>query len=128
MPRFYWSLGRDIVAMKAEQKWGSKIVNQMSLDLRQAFPQTNGFSVTNIKYATRWYLFYNQDIVIGQRVVDQFVLFSSRKSTLGKDLEDALFYDAAHTKYDENHTNDKKDCTECRGTKIRGGNHPESEK
>ncbi len=72
MLRFYWSLGRDIVAMKTEQKWGSKIVNQISLDLRKAFPHAKGFSSTNIKYATRWYKFYNQSNIIGQRVVDLF--------------------------------------------------------
>lgn len=72
MLRFYWSLGRDIVAMKAEQKWGSKIVNQISLDLRQAFPHAKGFSLSNIKHTAQWYKFYNQENIIGQRLVDQF--------------------------------------------------------
>ena len=72
MLQFYWSLGRDIVAIKAEQKWGSKVVSQISLDLRTSFPNASGFSATNIKYAVRWYSFYSQLDVIGQRVVDQF--------------------------------------------------------
>lgn len=72
MLQFYWELGHDIVSMKAEQKWGDKVVSQISLDLRNSFPKARGFSVTNIKYATRWYLFYSQSNIIGQRVVDQF--------------------------------------------------------
>ena len=33
MLEFYWSLGRDIVALKAESQWGSGFFNQLSLDL-----------------------------------------------------------------------------------------------
>lgn len=35
---FYWSLGRDIVKMKAEQAWGSGVLQQLSFDLRDEFP------------------------------------------------------------------------------------------
>ncbi|MBR4174755.1 MAG: DUF1016 domain-containing protein, partial [Lachnospiraceae bacterium] len=30
---FNWQLGRDLVVRKAEEKWGTGIVNQVSLDL-----------------------------------------------------------------------------------------------
>ena len=55
---YYWNLGRDIVAKKAESKWGSGFFNQLSLDMRAMFPNEKGFSVTNLKYMKRWYLFY----------------------------------------------------------------------
>lgn len=58
--RFYWSLGRDIVAMRVEEQWGKGILNKLSLDLRNAFPSQKGFSLTNLKYMKRWYLFYSQ--------------------------------------------------------------------
>ena len=35
---FYWSLGRDIVEKNAEEKWGSGIIDRLSLDLKAAFP------------------------------------------------------------------------------------------
>ena len=47
MLSFYWSIGRDIVALKAESKWGSGFFNQLSLDLKTAFPDETGFSYTN---------------------------------------------------------------------------------
>lgn len=59
---FYWSLGRDIVTMKAEQAWGSGVVEQLSLDLRAEFPTIQGLSYTNLKYAAQWYRFYNSEI------------------------------------------------------------------
>lgn len=55
---FYWNLGRDMANMKAEQKWGSGVIEQMSLDLKAAFPNLKGFSTTNLWYVKKWYLFY----------------------------------------------------------------------
>ena len=43
---FYWSLGRDIVKMKAEQAWGSGVLQQLSFDLRDEFPDMKGLSYT----------------------------------------------------------------------------------
>lgn len=69
MLQFYWSLGRDIVALKAEQKWGTGVLQQVSIDLKQAFPTQKGFSYTNIKLMSQWYRFYFQDITFRQRLV-----------------------------------------------------------
>lgn len=44
MLRFYWSLGRDIVEMHAESKWGSGFYDNLSRDLQHAIPDTKGFS------------------------------------------------------------------------------------
>ena len=71
MLEFYWSMGRDIVELRAESKWGSGFFNQLSLDMRTAFPDETGFSVTNLKYMKRWYAFYNERVAIRQRVVDE---------------------------------------------------------
>ena len=67
----YWSIGRDLVAMKAEERWGSGIVKQFALDMREAFPQSKGFSDTNVKYMKRWYLFYHERIAKGQQLIDR---------------------------------------------------------
>lgn len=38
---FNWQLGRDLVRRKAEERWGSGIVEQLSLDLQNEFPDAN---------------------------------------------------------------------------------------
>ena len=58
---FYWSLGRDIVKMKAEQAWGSGVLQQLSFDLRDEFPDMKGLSYTNLRYAAQWFRFYTSD-------------------------------------------------------------------
>ena len=70
MLEFYWSVGRDLVTLRAEERWGSGVVKQFALDMRQAFPDETGFSDTNVKYMKRWYLFYYEKVIKGQQVVD----------------------------------------------------------
>ena len=65
---FYWSLGSDIVKMQTEKAWGSGFINQLSLDLREAFPEATGFSLSNIKYIRQWYLFYYQELIKSYQV------------------------------------------------------------
>ena len=71
MLEFYWSIGRDLVALRAEERWGAGVVKQFALDMQQAFPDITGFSLTNVKYMKRWYLFYNERDAKSQRLVDQ---------------------------------------------------------
>ena len=58
---FNWQLGRDLVVRKAEEKWGSGIVEQVSLDLQAEFPNAKGFSARNLWNMKKWYLFYAEN-------------------------------------------------------------------
>lgn len=49
----YWGIGRDILARQASQGWGSKVVSQLSHDLRVAFPDMKGFSERNLLFMRR---------------------------------------------------------------------------
>lgn len=55
---FYWLLGKDIVEMKAESRWGSKLIDALSADLRAELPMVKGFSATNLRYVKRFYALY----------------------------------------------------------------------
>ena len=56
---FNWELGRDLVQKKAEERWGAGVVEQVSLDLQAAFPESKGFSAPNLWFMKKWYLFYS---------------------------------------------------------------------
>ena len=71
MLEFYWSIGRDLVALRADERWGAGVVKQFALDMRQAFPNETGFSDTNVKYMKRWYFFYFERVAKNQRLVGQ---------------------------------------------------------
>lgn len=56
---FNWQLGRDLVLRRTEEKWGKGIVEQVSLDLQDAFPGVKGFSARNLWFMKQWYTFYS---------------------------------------------------------------------
>ncbi len=60
MLRFYWSLGRDIVARDAENVYGSSFYRNLSQDLKEAIPESEGFSRQNLQYMKKMYLLYSE--------------------------------------------------------------------
>lgn len=56
---FNWSVGRDLVIRKAEEKWGSGVVEQLSFDLHEAFPNEKGFSSRNLWNMKKWYITFS---------------------------------------------------------------------
>lgn len=46
----YWQIGRDILARQDREGWGAKVIERLSQDLRNAFPDMKGFSPRNLKY------------------------------------------------------------------------------
>lgn len=48
--QLYWQLGREILERQAQQGWGSKVIDRLARDLREAFPDMKGFSARNLMY------------------------------------------------------------------------------
>ncbi|MFZ0761289.1 MAG: PDDEXK nuclease domain-containing protein [Candidatus Sulfotelmatobacter sp.] len=46
----YWSIGHDILVRQKKEGWGAKIIDRLSDDLSQAFPEMRGFRARNLKY------------------------------------------------------------------------------
>lgn len=71
MLQFYWMLGKDIVTLKAESRWGEKFLSKLSIDLKAKLPGIKGLSETSIGYAKRFYLLYNEWFAIHPQVGDE---------------------------------------------------------
>lgn len=56
--KYNWLLGRDIVEMNIEQRWGESVIEHLSKDLRTEMPDVQGLSKTNIYYCRKFYLLY----------------------------------------------------------------------
>lgn len=69
--RLYWQIGSEILTRQADAEWGSGILNQVSADLRAAFPEMKGFSRTNLKYMRAFAEAWPRFGSIGQQAVDQ---------------------------------------------------------
>jgi predicted nuclease of restriction endonuclease-like (RecB) superfamily len=66
----YWNIGRSILDRQNSEGWGTKVIDRLSVDLKDEFPEMNGFSARNLKYmrkfAENW-----PDISIVQEVLAQ---------------------------------------------------------
>ena len=72
MLQFYWELGRDIVEKKAESRWGSGFMKNLSRDLKEVNPDATCFSETNLLYMKNFYLLYQPYLQIAPQVAEQF--------------------------------------------------------
>lgn len=59
MLQFYWELGRDLVVLDAEKRWGDKVLARLSVDLRKVMPNAGCFSETNLLYMKNFYRLYS---------------------------------------------------------------------
>ena len=50
----YWEIGSKIVAKKESFGWGAKVIDRMSYDLKESFPDMGGFSPRNLKYMSKF--------------------------------------------------------------------------
>ena len=50
MVLMYWDIGRTILERQAAEGWGARIIDRLSSDLRNAFPEMKGLSPRNLKY------------------------------------------------------------------------------
>ena len=67
--QFYWELGRDIVEMKAEERWKDNFWGNLHSDLTTFLPDVKGLSITNLQYTKRFYSLYNSLISNHPQVV-----------------------------------------------------------
>lgn len=71
MLRFYWELGRDIVVLKAESRWGRGFMKQQSKDLKDLNSEATCFSQTNLLYMKNFYCLYQSYAEITPQVEEQ---------------------------------------------------------
>ncbi len=107
--KFNWFLGRDIVEMKVEERWGESVIERLSKDLKEAMPFVEGLSVTNLRYCRRFYQLYSQHFEFRPQVEGEIqstseiaitsdifrVPWGHHKLIIDKvkgDLEKAMFY------------------------------------
>jgi predicted nuclease of restriction endonuclease-like (RecB) superfamily len=68
--RLYWYIGNEILQKQQEEGWGAKVIDRLSADLKEAFPDMSGFSPRNLKYMRKFAKSW-PDVKIVQQVVAQ---------------------------------------------------------
>lgn len=73
MLMFYWSLGRDMDAIKDNYKWGSHFYSQISRDINDQIPNVKSFSPRNLLYMHQFYRLFPQAIIDEVEITKQSV-------------------------------------------------------
>ena len=71
MLRFYWELGRDIVEMHIEERWGEGVIDNLVADIKREIPNISGISRRNVYYCKQLYSLYSQYVAIVPQAVAQ---------------------------------------------------------
>ncbi len=99
----YWDLGKTIA--QKENVWGSKLLENISFDLKSEFPNAGGFSVRNLKYCRQFYNYFSTSsqalsefnlykLPIRQQAVAQFQDVIYQDNTITSQLGDELLLQA----------------------------------
>ncbi len=88
----YWRIGKAVLDKQEKEGWGTKVIDRISQDLRDEFPDMSGFSPRNIKYMRKFAECW-PDYEIVQRTVAQ-IPWRSNISLLDKlkDQDSRLWY------------------------------------
>ncbi len=97
---FYWYMGKKIIEIQKDYKWGSKFLENLSKDLSKEFPDVKGFSYRNIRAIKQWYLFWQQLVAkmenSKQQLVSQLFQIPWGHNLViiqkCKNLDEAIFY------------------------------------
>ncbi len=114
MLNLYWDIGKSISEKLTIAKWGTKVVDNVSKELQQTFPDIEGFSRRNLLFMRQWFEFYqstdSKQIEIVKQIVSQFRPGKNSKPEIhrilslipwghniviiqkNENIEDAIFY------------------------------------
>lgn len=62
----YWQIGREILQRQSAQGWGSKVIERLARDLREAFPEMKGFSRANLLYMRAFAEIWPDEAIVQQ--------------------------------------------------------------
>ncbi len=85
--QLYWFIGKKIIEKQSETRWGDKLLETLSADLQNSFPETHGFSIRNLEKMRQFAKEYPNEIttqlvsqlpwghimLLIQRIKDKFI-------------------------------------------------------
>jgi predicted nuclease of restriction endonuclease-like (RecB) superfamily len=81
---FYWDLGNMLSEKIKTSNWGDKVLENVSNDLKEEFPEMKGFSVTNLKYCKMFFEYFT----ISPQLDDKLQMVSNETDIISPQLDD----------------------------------------
>jgi predicted nuclease of restriction endonuclease-like (RecB) superfamily len=68
MIELYWHIGNEILQRQKSEGWGTKVIDRLSSDLKDEFPEMGGFSARNLAYMRRFAEIWPDSSILQQSV------------------------------------------------------------
>ena len=68
MIELYWNIGNDILQRQKSEGWGAGVIDRLSVDLKDEFPEMDGFSPRNLGNMKRFALNWQDPQILQQAV------------------------------------------------------------
>jgi len=92
----YWTIGKSISEKVNTANWGSSVVEELSKDLKEEFPNQKGFSRSNLFSMKKWFEFYSQSEIDIEKIQQLVGLIPWGHNVViiskSKNIEEAIFY------------------------------------
>lgn len=75
---FYWDLGKMLSEKIKAGNWGDKIMERVSGDLKEEFPDMSGFSLSNLKTCKLFYEYFSNSSQLVNAPSDPFQIIGSQ--------------------------------------------------
>lgn len=117
MISLYFNIGKMIDTWQKELGWGAKVIDKLSLDILNEFPNMSGFSIRNLKLMVQFYKEYSNDefvqpivaqipwthnIILIQKIKDKNIRFWYMEQTLqngwSKDILSLMIKSEVHNR------------------------------
>ena len=91
MIELYWNIGNDILQRQKSEGWGAKVIDRLSADLKEEFPEMGGFSPRNLKYMRKFAENWHDHAIVQQAVArlqwrSILILLTKVKDTAEREL------------------------------------------
>jgi predicted nuclease of restriction endonuclease-like (RecB) superfamily len=88
----YWQIGNEILARHHQAGWGKKVIEKLSKDLKQEFPDIKGFSARNLTYMRDFAAAYPDEQILQQAAAKIPWFHNCVLLDKVKDQEERLWY------------------------------------
>ncbi|MDR3135003.1 MAG: DUF1016 N-terminal domain-containing protein, partial [Deltaproteobacteria bacterium] len=66
MIELYRNIGNEILRRQQNEGWGAKVIDRLSKDLKDAYPEMSGFSARNLKYMRKFAEYWSETSIVQQ--------------------------------------------------------------
>lgn len=92
MISLYWRIGSQILERQDKEGWGTKVIENISNDLRKEFPEMKGLSARNLKYMRAFAEEYKEQTIVQETLAQITWYHNITLMEKVKDYEERIWY------------------------------------